>query len=147
MSEKKLEEEVALVGDNMTELLKLRIVTERSGILHDAQVLQLKYWPYVLFDIKEHSIIPDDRKRTLCFNLVFSKGVPKDVKNRAEVLQGWVWSILGKQFAIKLRNGRNNKVLFDGERGDPEWKPSKAAHDEVKGYDEDDAFFEGPEDE
>lgn len=121
------------------ELMKLRLLTERSGILHDAQVLQLKYWPYVVFAIKEHQILLDDRKRILTFDLTFSKGVPKDFEQRAEALQNWVWDLLGPQFCIRLRNARNGKELLHGERKDPEWTPPPAAYDEVRDILEDES--------
>ncbi len=121
-----------VVGDRYTELLKLRIITERSGILHDAQVLQLKMWPWVLFDISEVSIIPDDRKRSLYFDIKFTKNVPSDLRKRADILSNWVWDLLGPQFRIQIRNARNGNVEYHGERKDQNWTPPPASQDEVK---------------
>ena len=40
------------------ELRRLRDLTDRTGILHEAQRLQLRYWPYLAFLTKQ----PSERK-------------------------------------------------------------------------------------
>lgn len=104
------------------ELLALRDLTKRTGILYEAQVVNLKYWPYVLFAISDHQILPDDQKRILTFNLKFTKKKPKNLKELCYTLERWCWNILGEEWQVKMRDARSGNWLFQGERGVP-WKP------------------------
>jgi len=106
------------------ELLSLRDLTRRTGILHDAQVTNLKYWPYVLFEISDNQILPDDLRRVLIFNLRFTKKKPKNVKDLSRTLEKWCWAILGEEYQIRVRDARSGLYLYHGSRG-TDWTPPK----------------------
>lgn len=106
------------------ELMQLRDLTRRTGILHDAQVTNLKYWPYVLFEISDHQILPDDLRRVLTFNLKFTKKKPKNIKDLSRTLESWCWAILGEEYQIRVRDARSGLYLYHGSRG-ADWTPPK----------------------
>ena len=101
----------------LKQLGELKLLTKASGMLYEAQVLQLKYWPYVLFPITNHTIIPDDRKRVIVFNIrLTGKKGQATLKEHCMVLEKWVQELLGGEFMIKVRDMRNDKWLYVGSR-------------------------------
>jgi hypothetical protein len=113
----------------MEKLRLLKDLTQRTGIIHELQMIQLKHWPYVVFDITDNLILPDDHKRVLSFDVTFakkkkSKKAEKDLplKDRAKILEGWVWEILGKEWKVKVRNRVTKDWVYQGERG-VNWQP------------------------
>jgi hypothetical protein len=119
-TKKTVKAKVPLKEDKSTidTLMQLKDLTKRTGILYEAQVANLKLWPYVLFDIVEHAILPDDHNRILTFNLTFDKKakIPKDRKKRCEALEAWVWELLGKEWVTKIRL-HDGTWWHQGERG------------------------------
>lgn len=116
------------------ELLSLRDLTRRTGILHEAQVVNLKYWPYVLFNISDHQILPDDLRRVLTFNVKFSKKKPKNIKDLCRTLEQWCWALLGKEYMVRVRDARSGLYLYHGSRG-VDWTPPR-----VEGVEQDLTF-------
>lgn len=106
------------------EVATLRDLTRRTGILHEAQVTNLKYWPYVLFEISSHEVLPDDLRRVLTFNLRFTKKKPKNIKELCQTLESWCWGLLGPEYMIRVRDARSGKYLYHGTRG-VTWLPPK----------------------
>ena len=103
--------------DRMTVLMQLRDLTQRTGILYEDQVQQLKIWPYVAFDLKEHTIYPDNEDRSLAFDLVFKKAPPKRADKKCSALKNWIQKLLGEEWLVVLKV--DGKVWYRGERSKP----------------------------
>lgn len=95
----------------------LKEQTRLTGALHDAQVLQLKMWPLVVFDqALTSSFSWDPEKKNVIFNITYpKKGVQKLAfwKERVTVLNGWVQTLLGGEWAIQVKCGGKT---FSGQR-------------------------------
>lgn len=102
-------------------LAQLRDLTRRTGVIHEAQMLQLKYWPRILFPCTQHSIdyVNDQKVLTLTMRMT---QVPTgdDLKVRVKKIQQWCWALLGDDWAVHLRyrlgKGGKTRELHHGRR-------------------------------
>jgi hypothetical protein len=109
------------------QLLMLKGLTRSMGVLHEAQVLQLKMWPLVLFT---HARKCEERvnleTREIDFVILQTKGeAPKDLEARMEALVGWTKWLLGDDWMVKVK--LRNKTLL---RRGPELCPKKSQPDQ-----------------
>jgi hypothetical protein len=82
--------------DNALEQLKiLKGMTLRTGIIHDAQMLQLEMYPLVVFDAISSVLNIDTDKRYIKMVVSVNK-LPKsqDLLQNEDLIRGWVRSIL-----------------------------------------------------
>lgn len=93
------------------QLLVLRAMSARTGVLHSAQVLQLKIWPRLLFQTSTSSTFKVNiKKKTLVFEVEitgkpFVPGKGERVirpQDAPEVLDAWVKSLLGDDWDISI---------------------------------------------
>jgi hypothetical protein len=117
-----------LKEDLKAQLLRLKDLTRRTGILQEAQVVQLEHWPYVLWDISEHETGVDSDQRAITFVLALKKKPTTADKKAAKRLEAWVWSLLGDEWMTKVfaSSGKAKglkklvvKPLYQGERKVP----------------------------
>ncbi len=94
------------------QLQMLKEQTRLTGGLHDAQVLQLKMWPLVVFDTALGSSFtwdPDTKIVTFTIthpNTKAKKKLPLEYwKQRVAVLNGWVQTLLGDEWVIRVKVG------------------------------------------
>lgn len=87
-----------------SKLALLRTLTETTGVLHEAQVLQLKYWPWILFTHIADSVAEVDlERRTVNFRLTIGDDdPPQDLDKRYRVMDEWVKSLLGDRWYIRI---------------------------------------------
>ncbi len=99
------------VDNDYEQLLLLKGMTAVTGILHEAQVMQLKYWPLML----THAIKADfsynfDNKEVI-FNLAETEGrTPKDFKKKLGLLAKYTKTLLGDDYRIAVK--LNNKEIY-----------------------------------
>lgn len=102
------------------QIAMLREQTRLTGALHEAQVLQLKMWPLVVFDVCVGSKFTwDPEKKLVTFTLdVPPKAKPKLAwwKQRVEVINGWVQTLLGDEWCIEVKTSGKNSKSFKGSR-------------------------------
>lgn len=86
------------------ELEILRQLTESTGVLHEAQVLQLKYWPWILFTHISNSVAEVDlERRCVGFRLTIGdEEPPQDLNKRYRVMDEWVKTLLGDRWYIRI---------------------------------------------
>jgi hypothetical protein len=94
------------------QLLLLRDMTARMGVLHEAQILQLKMWPLFLFDnlkkCEEHVNIEN---RVIEYHFLQTKGkYPKDKEARLNALMDWTKWLLGHDWMIRVKE--RGKLIF-----------------------------------
>lgn len=87
------------------QLLMLRDLTARAGVLHEAQVLQLKMWPLVLFGhVKKCEERVNLETREIDYVFLQTKGKPSnDFKERLDVLVGWTKWLLGSDWVVRVK--------------------------------------------
>jgi hypothetical protein len=83
-------------------LVRLKDLTRRTGILHEAQVVQLEHWPHVLFNISEHETGVDSDQRVITFVLAIKGKASKENHKHSKRLEAWVWSLLGDEWMTKV---------------------------------------------
>lgn len=98
------------------QLLLLRDLTARTGLLHDAQRLQLRMWPIVLFThakkCEERVNIQD---KEVDFIILQTKGKPpEDMEKRFASLNEWTKWLLGPDWLIRVK--LRDKMIFRGPR-------------------------------
>jgi hypothetical protein len=89
-------------------------VTGPTGGLHEAQLLQLKLWPFVAAPhLKRHTATPDSKAKLVTFEFELDpEGVePKDFSKRLAALERSVKAMLGADWRIEVRVGK--KAIFD----------------------------------
>jgi hypothetical protein len=100
----------------LKQLEMLREQTRLTGGLHEAQVLQLKNWPLVVFDKATSSAFTwDPDKKTVTFTIK-EAGRSRGAawwKDQVSVLNGWVQVLLGNEWMIYVKCG--NKT-YSGSR-------------------------------
>lgn len=87
------------------QLILLREWTAKMGVLHDAQVLQIKMWPLTLFThAKKCEEQVNIEGKELNYVIVQTKGAaPKDIKKRYEALIDWTKWLLGKDWTVRIK--------------------------------------------
>lgn len=119
------------------QLQMLREQTRLTGALHEAQVLQLKLWPMVVFqDAISSSFTWSPEKKVVLFAVEFPDKAPTPKlawwKKRVEALNGWVQELLGPEWCIRVGcreevySGARKIVNDNGNRRDAGTKRSSA---------------------
>lgn len=94
------------------QLLLLRDMTARMGVIHEAQVLQLKMWPLVLFgNVKKCEEHINIENREVNFVILQTKGKQaSDFKQRCEALADWTKWLLGSDWIVRVKI--RDKLVF-----------------------------------
>ncbi len=93
-------------------LYTLRDVTERTGILHELQVKNLKMWPLVMIHAKDATCAFDYETRTVTYDIgSIDKPKPKNFQERLEALGKAVKQLLGDSYGIVV-NLKGKKVFW-----------------------------------
>ncbi|MDE2425727.1 MAG: hypothetical protein KGO96_07455 [Elusimicrobia bacterium] len=98
------------------ELIKLRDLTRRTGLLTEAQVNHLKYWPMIVDSciVGCEAHFNYDKSELEYQMKVKEKVLPKDFENRLKKLEEWSQFLLGNEYLIKVKV--NGKLIFRGHR-------------------------------
>lgn len=106
----------------LEQLKLLKFQTQMTGGLHEAQVLQLKIWPRLIFpEATGSSFTWDPEGKTLGFTLNLPPKLRKPRKyweQGVEILQSWVHELLGGEWVIGIQAGK--KTYCGGYRIDTE---------------------------
>lgn len=112
-------------SDALEQLIHLRYLTEGMGYLHEAQLLQLKMWPRLLFpQVLDFGIDFDfkDHKVTYVF-LTYDemhKAAPENMAERCLHLNEWIQTLLGPAYYVEIRESAiDGDVVFAGVRSTP----------------------------
>jgi hypothetical protein len=111
-------------ADALQQLQMLKEQTRLTGALHEAQVVQLKMWPLVLFqDWSKSEFTWDPDQKYVAFKM--SKGKKKtrtkapklaDHQERVDVLAGWVQELLGSEWRVQVQFGPDTEGVLHGKR-------------------------------
>lgn len=132
--------------DTKAQLLRACDMTRRTGTLIEAQMLQLRLWPQVVFKtVLDVTIEPlDIEQKTVNYLLRVKKMERgKDLEKRITVLEEWLRTLLGDdwQLHIKIRQkkGGPGRLIHHGQRKSPMTGPSQPQAD-IKAYEFKDAM-------
>lgn len=96
--------------DNLTEatvkeqLIMLKDQTRRLGVLHEAQVLQLKMVPWGFWPtVKSFEVLPDLEKHDMVFELKLNGKKPDDFNEQCEKVNQWIKWLLGDEWIVRVR--------------------------------------------
>jgi hypothetical protein len=99
-------------NDTYTQLMMLRGLTKTTGMLHEAQVLQLKHWPRIAIPHSTYSEFGFSHEKHVVEFRVKTKGkAPKDLKLRLGGLAESVRDLLGPEYTVRVKDGK--KKLFE----------------------------------
>lgn len=99
----------------LEQLMKLKALTKETGMLHDAQVFQLKMYPLVLTHAVKSEITFKYQDEEVIFNITETKGKkPKDIDKRLKLLEQYTQTLLGDNYKVKVKIKR--KVIFSSGR-------------------------------
>lgn len=89
------------------QLLALKMMTAKTGVLHDAQVTQLKLWPWVVFGEKmtsyEIGVKPESDKKYLEYRITGADGVKALPSVGCTNLKAWVRQLLGQDWTVVIK--------------------------------------------
>lgn len=99
------------------QLIQLRDLTRRMGVLHEGQALQLRMWLLVSAGsdfFKDYEIDYNFPSKVVTFKLIKAdmKKAPSNLDKRFQALADNVGWLLGEDHSIKVKAGR--KVIFKG---------------------------------
>jgi hypothetical protein len=89
------------------QLMALKALTKETGVLHDAQVFQLKLWPLVMTHATKSEFTVDFDFKDIIFNITETKGkVPTQFTKRLKLLCKYTQNLLGEDWTVtvKLKN-------------------------------------------
>jgi len=85
------------------QLDQLRLLTDRMGVLHEAQVKQLKIWPRVIFQSsKKSECSVDIDKKGVVFDIWQNSGKKNEEKSASEILDQHVKRLFGDSWSVKI---------------------------------------------
>jgi hypothetical protein len=96
------------------QILYLKTITERWGLLHEAQVLQLKMWPLLLPQIKSAEVLVDTDNHYVEIKAVSKTKRFKKTKKFIELqpqIAKWIKYILWSDTVVVIKV--NDKLTFD----------------------------------
>ena len=89
----------------------LRDLTNRLHVLHEAQIIQLKYWFFMLYsEVSKFEITFDPDSSTLTYKVLSVKNAEEFANNKnLGTLNEYVQFLLGKRFVTKVINGEEGR--------------------------------------
>ena len=115
--------EVSIVGEttplsHQDQLAVLQGLTRRTGVLHDAQVTQLRFWGFLAAEHISHFTIEYNfGDKTIKFLLTPKPSEPHrpDLQDRLYKLDEACKWLLGDQYRLTVQEGKS--VLYRGKKG------------------------------
>ncbi len=103
------------INNTWEQLMQLRGLTSTTGVLHEAQVLQLQMWPRVIIGESTSSEFAFSHEdRIVEFAISIESTAAPDLKKRLSILDQSVKELLGPEYWVIVRKkGGKSKVLLD----------------------------------
>lgn len=115
-------DEVNPVSDEaVKQLLMLKELTKQTGVLHEAQVLQLRMWS--MLAMTHSNLYPeihfshDLKELEFQFKKLKKKDAPKDLEVRLDNLVKWCHWLLGDEYLVRIKDDKG--IIRRGMRGKP----------------------------
>lgn len=98
------------MSDKYEQLMALKDITQRTGIIHHLQLLQLQLYPVALFNAKDAAVAVDSEEKTIVYDLNLKKK-PVKFKETAGSLVLWTEELLGSDWNVKVLIPKTNRIL------------------------------------
>jgi hypothetical protein len=96
---------------DIEQLEQLKYLTRVTGVLHDAQVQQLKMWPLLVTHALESQAIFDYEGSAIIFNLLKTEeNPPENLEERFKLLAQYTRFLLGDEYTVVVKH--EGKQLF-----------------------------------
>lgn len=116
----KIEQKEGL-DDATNQLLMLKELTKETGVLHEAQALQLRMWSMLAvshaLNFPEIRFGWEDREIEFLFKKLKKKEQPKDFNLRLENMVKWVHWLLGDEYLVRIKDEKG--TIYRGMRTKP----------------------------
>jgi hypothetical protein len=99
--------------DPQKQLMSLRAVTAVSGVIHEAQLLQLRMWGAIAFGYTKWEAEVSVETKTVTYKLT-KKKYPKELAAFVASLDRSVHWLFGDDWSLSVREGA--KKLYEGQR-------------------------------
>jgi hypothetical protein len=105
-----------MTSNEMQQLVLLRSLLNKTGMLHSGLADQMKYYPLILTHCIKCEIQFSFEDKIVIYKLLEFKGnPPKDIEHRFNLLSNWVKTLIGEEYSVtvegydpqKVKNGRN----------------------------------------
>lgn len=98
-------------NDMLEQLMRLRHLTELTGALHEAQLLQFKMWTAVLFNKESTVEIKNQSKNKQISYIV--RGEVDNLKDKARAICDWTRKIVGNEWEVEVKQkGKRTKLVY-----------------------------------
>jgi hypothetical protein len=99
--------------DIYTQLMLLKEATNRFGALHEAQILQLKMYPILLFGVLKSETHIDVERKMVFFKLVETKSFKLSKKNKDIIknIVNWTRGLLWDDCSVIFM--KDEEVIYD----------------------------------
>ena len=116
-----------LNSDTQGQLMILKGLTRTTGVLHEAQIIQLKYWAVFLFPKVKFEIRIDQDTRSVEYDFLFSGKSPSKLNEKLVSLEECLQWLLGTEWLLTVL--AKGKRVYRGTR-----KIAAAKKAETKAY-------------
>lgn len=108
------------------QLLQLRDLTSRLGVLHDAQVLQIKMWFLLSVEhCQSYTLEVDLDNSEIQYTITKTQGaIKKDFEFRSQMLAYSIKWLLGNDWIVRIKHGK--KTLYISKIGKMKLPQQKA---------------------
>jgi hypothetical protein len=86
----------------------LRELTRSTGVLHEAQVQQIRYWPVLLFSGKSSAEVATETKKSVKWT------------KPSQILADWTKTLLGDDWTVLVQVGKAKPQIFAANTKDRE---------------------------
>lgn len=99
-------------NEMLEQLMRLRHLTELTGALHEAQLLQFKMWTAILFT-KESTVEIQNKPKDKSISYVV-RGEVDNLTEKARQVVDWTRTLVGQNWDIqvKQKGAKRSKVIY-----------------------------------
>ena len=101
------------MSEVLEQLKALKANTESTGILHEAQLTQIKYWILGLIPGSTELSISFNHKNSISFNVAAPSIKFKQKKKRLEMISLWTKELLGEYYLVEI--AINDQLIFNSD--------------------------------
>lgn len=104
-------------SDIFQQLMRLRQATELVGVLHEAQLFQMKMWCRILFD-KDSTVEVVNKPNDKCITYIV-RGKTDNLHEKSKNVCDWTRTILGDRWMVQVKDksGKRSKTVYtEGEQ-------------------------------
>lgn len=98
------------------QLMLLKMMTLKTGVIHEAQALQLKLWPKLIKNVESSVAKVDPSKKTVTFELEGSLRPTKKMREMFDAIKGWTRILLWNETKVIFKYKK--KVIYNSEEED-----------------------------